>query len=104
MLALALLAGRVAPYGYDEADIFSRLKAPSEAHWLGTDNLGPGPLSRAGGRAPGLPDLLPPPRARRGAPGGGQENPRPPPPPGVVGGRGAPRGPYPRRREKVAAE
>jgi peptide/nickel transport system permease protein len=46
MLALALLAGRVAPYGYDEADIFSRLKAPSEAHWLGTDNLGRDLLSR----------------------------------------------------------
>jgi peptide/nickel transport system permease protein len=46
MLALALLAGRVAPYGYDEADVFSRLKAPSEAHWLGTDNLGRDLLSR----------------------------------------------------------
>jgi len=46
MLALALLAGRVAPYGYDEADIFSRLKAPSGAHWLGTDNLGRDLLSR----------------------------------------------------------
>jgi peptide/nickel transport system permease protein len=46
MLALALLAGRVAPYGYDEADVFSRLTAPSEAHWLGTDNLGRDLLSR----------------------------------------------------------
>jgi peptide/nickel transport system permease protein len=46
MLALALLAERVAPYGYDEADVFSRLKAPSEAHWLGTDNLGRDLLSR----------------------------------------------------------
>jgi len=46
MLALALLAGRVAPYDYDEADVFSRLKAPSEAHWLGTDNLGRDLLSR----------------------------------------------------------
>ena len=46
MLALALLAERVAPYGYDEADIFSRLKAPSEAHRLGTDNLGRDLLSR----------------------------------------------------------
>ena len=46
MLALALLAERVAPYGYDEADIFSRLRAPSEAHWLGTDNLGRDLLSR----------------------------------------------------------
>jgi len=46
MLALALLAEGVAPYGYDEADIFFRLKAPSEAHWLGTDNLGRDLLSR----------------------------------------------------------
>lgn len=46
MLALALLAERVAPYGYDEVDVFSRLKAPSEAHWLGTDNLGRDLLSR----------------------------------------------------------
>ena len=46
MLALALLAGRVAPYDYDEADVFSRLKAPSGAHWLGTDNLGRDLLSR----------------------------------------------------------
>lgn len=46
MLALALLAEGIAPYGYDEADIFSRLKAPSQAHWLGTDNLGRDLLSR----------------------------------------------------------
>lgn len=46
MLGLALLAERIAPYGYDEADVFSRLKAPSEAHWLGTDNLGRDLLSR----------------------------------------------------------
>lgn len=46
MLVLTLLAERVAPYGYDEADIFSRLRAPSQAHWLGTDNLGRDLLSR----------------------------------------------------------
>ena len=46
MLALGLLAHVVAPYDYDEADVFSRLKAPSVDHWLGTDNLGRDLLSR----------------------------------------------------------
>lgn len=46
MIAVALLADRVAPYGYDDADIFSRLKPSSAAHWLGTDNLGRDLLSR----------------------------------------------------------
>ncbi|OGK78403.1 MAG: ABC transporter permease [Candidatus Rokubacteria bacterium GWC2_70_16] len=46
MIALALLADRVAPYDFDEADIFTRLKPSSQAHWLGTDNLGRDLLSR----------------------------------------------------------
>jgi peptide/nickel transport system permease protein len=46
MIALALGAGWVAPYGYDEADIFQRLRPSSGAHWLGTDNLGRDLLSR----------------------------------------------------------
>lgn len=46
MLALALFADWVAPYGYDEADMFARLKPSSAAHWLGTDNLGRDLLSR----------------------------------------------------------
>ena len=46
MIALAFLADRVAPYDYDEVDIFSRLKPSSGTHWLGTDNLGRDLLSR----------------------------------------------------------
>jgi peptide/nickel transport system permease protein len=46
MLALTLFAERAAPYDYDEVDVFSRLRAPSAAHWLGTDNLGRDLLSR----------------------------------------------------------
>ncbi len=46
MLALAFFAGWLAPYGYDEADMFARLKPSSPAHWLGTDNLGRDLLSR----------------------------------------------------------
>ncbi len=46
MLLLAGLADYVAPYGYDEADVFARLKPASAAHWLGTDNLGRDLLSR----------------------------------------------------------
>jgi peptide/nickel transport system permease protein len=46
MLALAVGAEWVAPYGYDDADIFARLKSSSTAHWLGTDNLGRDVLSR----------------------------------------------------------
>lgn len=46
MVALMFVGEWVAPYGYDEADIFARLKPPSAAHWLGTDNLGRDVLSR----------------------------------------------------------
>lgn len=46
MLALAFLADYVAPYGYDDADVFARLKPASTAHWFGTDNLGRDLLSR----------------------------------------------------------
>jgi peptide/nickel transport system permease protein len=46
MIALAFVAEWIAPYGYDDADIFARLKPSSATHWLGTDNLGRDVLSR----------------------------------------------------------
>jgi peptide/nickel transport system permease protein len=46
MFGLAFSAEWVAPYGYDDADIFSRLRPSSAAHWFGTDNLGRDVLSR----------------------------------------------------------
>jgi len=46
MVALALGAEWVAPYGFDDADIFARLKPSTATHWLGTDNLGRDLLSR----------------------------------------------------------
>src|SRR5216117_3639582 len=38
-IVIALLAEQLAPYGYDETVRGSRMKPPSAAHWLGTDNL-----------------------------------------------------------------
>jgi peptide/nickel transport system permease protein len=46
MLGLAVFADGVAPYGYDDADVFARLRSASASHWLGTDNLGRDLLSR----------------------------------------------------------
>ena len=39
MLVMAVFAERIAPYGYDETIRGARMKPPSAAHWLGTDNL-----------------------------------------------------------------
>jgi len=39
MLVMSLFAEQIAPYGYDEAVRGARMKPPSAAHWLGTDNL-----------------------------------------------------------------
>ena len=39
MLLMAVFAERIAPYNYDETIRGARMKAPSAAHWLGTDNL-----------------------------------------------------------------
>src|SRR5690242_4758074 len=46
IVALAAVATFVTPYPYDEMSILSRLKAPSAAHWLGTDDYGRDVLSR----------------------------------------------------------
>src|SRR5881628_1300538 len=40
MLVMAAFAERIAPYDYDETIRGARMKPPSAAHWLGTDNLG----------------------------------------------------------------
>ena len=39
LLLMAVFAEVIAPYPYDEAIRGARLKPPSAAHWLGTDNL-----------------------------------------------------------------
>jgi peptide/nickel transport system permease protein len=39
MLVMTVFAERIAPYGYDDAVRGARMKPPSAAHWLGTDNL-----------------------------------------------------------------
>src|SRR5436853_5832801 len=36
---MAVFAERIAPHGYDDTIRGSRMKPPSGAHWLGTDNL-----------------------------------------------------------------
>lgn len=46
VVLLALGADWVTPYGYDDADVFARLRPSSGAHWFGTDNLGRDLLSR----------------------------------------------------------
>ena len=39
MLLMAVFAERIAPYDYDQMIRGARMKPPSAAHWLGTDNL-----------------------------------------------------------------
>ena len=40
MLVMAVFAERIAPHAYDETIRGARMKPPSAAYWLGTDNLG----------------------------------------------------------------
>jgi peptide/nickel transport system permease protein len=39
MLVMTVFAERIAPYDFDETIRGARMKPPSAAHWLGTDNL-----------------------------------------------------------------
>ncbi|MGH6692925.1 MAG: ABC transporter permease [Gammaproteobacteria bacterium] len=39
LLIMAVFAERIAPHGYDDSIRGARMKPPSAAHWLGTDNL-----------------------------------------------------------------
>jgi peptide/nickel transport system permease protein len=43
---MAVFAGQVAPYDPLKQDVIARLKGPSAAHWLGTDQFGRDVLSR----------------------------------------------------------
>ncbi|OUN00754.1 MAG: peptide ABC transporter permease [Firmicutes bacterium ZCTH02-B6] len=43
---MAIFAGVIAPNGYDDQDLLSRLKPPSKEHWMGTDQLGRGIFDR----------------------------------------------------------
>lgn len=46
MVLCALFADVLAPYGQNQVSMLERIKAPSFAHWFGTDNLGRDVLSR----------------------------------------------------------
>lgn len=52
LIASAILAPWIAPYGYAEMDLKSAFQGPSAAHWFGTDDLGRDIFSRIlyGGR------------------------------------------------------
>lgn len=52
MILTAVFAPLIAPYGYEEQDLYNTLKGPSAEHWFGTDDLGRDIFSRIiyGGR------------------------------------------------------
>jgi peptide/nickel transport system permease protein len=46
LLVLAAIGPSIAPYGFNDQDLHTRLLPPSAAHWFGTDELGRDILSR----------------------------------------------------------
>ena len=46
LILMAILAPVLAPYHYNDQDLYNVLKGPSKQHWLGTDNVGRDLLSR----------------------------------------------------------
>jgi ABC-type dipeptide/oligopeptide/nickel transport system permease subunit len=46
LILMAILAPVLAPYHYNDQDLYNVLKGPSKEHWLGTDNVGRDLLSR----------------------------------------------------------
>ena len=46
LLVLAAIGPWIAPYGFNDQDLETRLLPPSAAHWFGTDELGRDILSR----------------------------------------------------------
>ncbi|MCG8472897.1 MAG: ABC transporter permease, partial [Desulfobacterales bacterium] len=46
LVILALFADFIAPFPFDEQDLFATLEGPSRAHWFGTDEFGRDIFSR----------------------------------------------------------
>lgn len=46
LVVTAIFADFIAPYPFDEQDLFATLEGPSAAHWLGTDEFGRDVFSR----------------------------------------------------------